>query len=129
MSTVDSVLRMSPPLQEPTFFILMALTGEPLHGYGLLRAVTELSDQRIKLSAGTLYPALDRLTQEGLIVVTREEVVGSRLRRYYELSEAGATRLAEEAARLTENAAKATRSLAARTRPAPSPLRARGATT
>jgi DNA-binding PadR family transcriptional regulator len=48
--------------------------------------------------------------------VAREEVVGSRLGRYYELTDSGATRLAEEVARLTENAQKASRSLAARTR-------------
>jgi DNA-binding PadR family transcriptional regulator len=107
---------MNLPLQEPTFFILTALTGEPTHGYGLLQAVLELSDQRIRLSAGTLYPALDRLTQEGLVAVAREEVVGSRLRRYYELTDSGAVRLAEEVARLTENAEKAKRSLAARAR-------------
>jgi len=114
MSTVDMMPGMSLPLQEPTFFILTALAGEPLHGYGLLQAVGDLSDRRIRLSAGTLYPALDRLTHEGLIAVTREEVVGSRLRRYYELTNSGATRLAEEVARLTENAEKATRNLAAR---------------
>jgi PadR family transcriptional regulator PadR len=128
MSMVDSVSRMSPPLQEPTFFILTALAGESLHGYGLLQAVIELSDQRIKLSAGTLYPALDRLTQEGLITVAREEVVGSRLRRYYELTDSGATRLADEVARLTVNAGMASRSLAARTRRVSPRTRILGAT-
>jgi PadR family transcriptional regulator PadR len=107
---------MSSPLQEPTFFILTALADVPLHGYALLQAVGELSDQRIKLSAGTLYPALDRLTQLGFITVAQEEVVGSRLRRYYELTDAGATCLAEEVARLTANARTASRRLAARTR-------------
>lgn len=119
---------MSAPLQEPTFFILAALTGEPLHGYGLLQAVSELSDRRIKLSAGTLYPALDRLTHQGLIAVVREEVIGSRLRRYYEITDSGATRLAEDAARLTENAKRAARSLAARTRRTSSHVGPLGAT-
>jgi PadR family transcriptional regulator PadR len=111
-SIVCAVMR--PPLQEPTFFILTALTGKALHGYGLIQAIRELSGQRITLSAGTLYPALDRLAQEGIIAVAREEVVGSRLRRYYELTDAGAARLAEDVARLTENVAKAGRGLGAR---------------
>lgn len=54
--------------------------------------------------AGTLYTALDRLRADGLIEVEREEVVDSRLRRYYRLMPAGAERLAEEAARLQSNA-------------------------
>lgn len=116
---------MSPPLQEPTFFILTALTGDPLHGYGIIQAVGELSHRRVRLSAGTLYPALDRLSQEGLIAVAREEVVGSRLRRYYELTDAGAHRLAEEVARLTENARTAAQNLAARTSRTTSPRRPR----
>jgi len=122
---------MNPPLQEPTFFILTALSNEPLHGYGLIQAVDELSHRRVRLSAGTLYPALDRLTQDGLIAVTREEVVGSRLRRYYELTDSGAERLAAEIARLTENAKTAARVLAARTRRTGKPRAARslGATT
>ena len=103
-------------LQEPTLFILTALTGEPLHGYGLIQAVAELSDQRVRLSAGTLYPALDRLSQEGLVAVVREEVVGSRLRRYYELTDPGAELLAAEAARLAAHADLAARRLAGRKR-------------
>ncbi|HTU28808.1 MAG TPA: helix-turn-helix transcriptional regulator, partial [Solirubrobacteraceae bacterium] len=54
--------------------------------------------------AGTLYTALDRLREDGLIEIDREEVVDSRLRRYYRLTSVGAERLAEEAARLQANA-------------------------
>jgi PadR family transcriptional regulator, regulatory protein PadR len=107
---------MTPPLQAPTFFILTALAGEPRHGYAIIQAVDELSAHRVRLSAGTLYPALDRLTQEGLVVVAREEVTGSRLRRHYELTDSGAERLAADVARQTANARTAARSLAARTR-------------
>lgn len=108
----------SPPLQEPTFFILAALAAEPLHGYGLIQAVAELSDRRVHLRAGTLYPALDRLTQEGLIAVAREEIVESRLRRFYELTDDGEARLAAEVERLSENVAAAKRRLAERSRAA-----------
>jgi DNA-binding PadR family transcriptional regulator len=58
----------------------------------------------VRLRAGTLYTALDRLREEKLIAVEREEVVDSRLRRYYRLTPKGEERLAEEAARLQANA-------------------------
>jgi DNA-binding PadR family transcriptional regulator len=54
------------------------------------------------------------LTGDGLIAVAREEVVDSRLRRYYELTDEGARRLQVEVERLQRNAEAATRSLAAR---------------
>ncbi|MEV4625504.1 helix-turn-helix transcriptional regulator [Micromonospora sp. NPDC049523] len=94
----------SPPLTEPTFLILTALADTPQHGYGVIGDVLEISDGRVKLRAGTLYAVLDRLRTEGLIEVEREEVVQSRLRRYYRLTAVGAQRLAEEAARLRHNA-------------------------
>ncbi|WP_329102853.1 PadR family transcriptional regulator [Micromonospora sp. NBC_01699] len=94
----------SPPLTEPTFLILTALAETPQHGYGVIGEVLHISDGRVKLRAGTLYAVLDRLRTEGLIEVDREEVVQSRLRRYYRLTALGAQRLAEEAARLRHNA-------------------------
>ena len=95
-------------LQEPSFFILTALAGQSLHGYGVIRAVQELSDGRLTLRAGTLYAALERLTEDGLLVVDREEPIEGRLRRYYRLTDKGAARLAAEAQRLKANAALAT---------------------
>ncbi|HWL37047.1 MAG TPA: PadR family transcriptional regulator [Frankiaceae bacterium] len=94
-------------MQEPTFLILTALADEARHGYGVMQEVTELSSGRVSLRPGTLYAALDRLVDEGLVAVEREEVVGGRLRRYYRLTGAGATALGEESARLTANAAAA----------------------
>lgn len=92
------------PLQEPTFFILTALAEQPLHGYGVMKAVTELSSGRITLRAGTLYAALDRLTEDGLLIVEREEAVEGRLRRYYRLTDDGAAALGREVDRLRGNA-------------------------
>ena len=94
-------------MQEPTFLILTALADEARHGYGVMREVETLSSGRVKLRPGTLYAALDRLVSEGLVAVEREEVVASRLRRYYRLTGAGATVLGEESARLAANAASA----------------------
>ena len=99
-------------MREPTFLILTALAGPPLHGYGVLRQVAGLSADRVKLSAGTLYAALDRLAEDGLIEVDREETVDGRVRRYYRLTPRGSDALRTEAARLRDNADAATARLA-----------------
>ena len=91
-------------MQEPTFLILTALATGPKHGYGVTREVAELSDGAVHLRAGTLYGALDRLVEQELIAVDRQEVVDGRLRRYYRLTDAGAGRLAERARRLRKQA-------------------------
>src|ERR1700684_3638309 len=91
-------------MQEATFLILTALAAGSQHGYGIITDVEAISERRLKLGAGTLYAALDRLSAEGLIEVDREKVFDSRLRRYYRLTAAGGERLAEEASRLRANA-------------------------
>ncbi|EWT05711.1 PadR family transcriptional regulator [Intrasporangium chromatireducens Q5-1] len=102
-------------MQEPTFLVLTALAGGPRHGYAVMREVTAASEGRVRLRAGTLYAALERLEAEGLVRACDSEVVDGRRRRYYELTDQGAARLAEEAARAAANAARAKRALAART--------------
>src|SRR3954464_6728820 len=94
-------------MHEPTFLILTALAARPLHGYGIIQAVTELSGGDVTLRAGTLYGALDRLAEQGLITVDHEEAVDGRLRRYYRLSDSGAQALAAQAERLRRHAAAA----------------------
>jgi PadR family transcriptional regulator, regulatory protein PadR len=91
-------------MQEATFLILTALAGGSQHGYGIIADVKQISERRVRLCAGTLYTALERLRVDGLIEVDREEIVGSRLRRYYRLTATGQERLAAEAARLQANA-------------------------
>jgi DNA-binding PadR family transcriptional regulator len=91
-------------MQEPTFLILTALAAGPQHGYGIMTDAAQISGGRVRLRAGTLYAALDRLLGEGLVIVDREEIVDSRLRRYYKLTPPGAELLAGEAARMQANA-------------------------
>jgi DNA-binding PadR family transcriptional regulator len=105
---------MNTPLQEPTFLILTALAGGPIHGYGVIQEVTELSSGRVVLRPGTLYGALDRLTEQRLVAADREEIVDGRLRRYYRLTGAGASLLEAEAQRLAANAAAARKRLSDR---------------
>jgi DNA-binding PadR family transcriptional regulator len=98
-------------MQEPTFLILTALAAGAQHGYGIMTDVAGISGGRIKLRAGTLYTALDRLRSDGIIDVDREEVVDGRLRRYYKLTQAGIAVLDEEVSRMQANAQVAARRL------------------
>jgi len=91
-------------MQEATFLILTALADGSQHGYAIISEVSDISGGRVRLRAGTLYTALDRLKADGLIDVDREEIVDNRLRRYYRLTPDGGRRLAAEAARLQANA-------------------------
>lgn len=99
-------------MREPTFLILTALAGNTLHGYGIITSVGEMSGGQVRLRAGTLYAALDRLQAEGLVAADREEVVDGRLRRYYRLTDDGATALRAEVDRLRRRAETAARRLA-----------------
>ena len=94
-------------MQEPSFLILASLAAGPQHGYGIMTDVAQISEGRVRLRAGTLYAALDRLSADGLLAADREEIVDNRLRRYYRLTPEGRTRLATETARLRANAAVA----------------------
>jgi PadR family transcriptional regulator PadR len=118
--------RMAKAMREPTFWILTALAPAPRHGYGIIQEVSALSDGQVTIQAGTLYAALDRLAAEGLVEVDRDETVGGRERRYYRLTEGGATALNAEIERLGRNARTAGRQLAGR---APEPRRDLGPAT
>ena len=104
----------SSELREPTFLILAALAAGPRHGYALLQEVAELSRGRVRLKPGTLYGALDRLAEEGMVSEAGAEVVDGRQRRYYVLTDAGVRVLTAETRRLRANAARATKLLRAR---------------
>lgn len=101
-------------IREPTFLILTALAAGTLHGYAIIQNVQTLSDGRVTLRPGTLYGALDRLAESGLVVVDGEGVEQGRFRRYYKLTGAGAEVLASEAERLAANARRAHERLAMR---------------
>jgi PadR family transcriptional regulator, regulatory protein PadR len=87
-------------LRRPTYFILASLLEGPLHGYGVIKRVEELTGGELRLAAGTLYAALDRLAAEGLVKQDGEAVVSGRLRRYYRLTADGSATLKAEATQL-----------------------------
>jgi DNA-binding PadR family transcriptional regulator len=87
------------PLSEATFFILLCLAPGELHGYALRREVARRSQNRLVLSTGTLYGALQRLAQAGW-VLPAGAAPGPRARRPYTLTPLGQRALRAEAARL-----------------------------
>ncbi|MFJ5230473.1 PadR family transcriptional regulator [Kitasatospora sp. NPDC088391] len=99
-------------LPEPTRLVLTALADEPRHGYAIVQEVLAITGGRTRLLTGTLYTALDRLLQQGLVEVRHEEVVSGRLRRTFALTGRGRDTLAEETLRLRAGAAEAERRLA-----------------
>ncbi|WP_203856910.1 PadR family transcriptional regulator [Plantactinospora mayteni] len=91
-------------IREQSYFALAALMDGPLHGYAIIKRAEELSEGRVRMAAGTLYAALDRLSTEGLLHVVEEEVVNGRARRYYNLTEEGTAVLRAEADRMIQAA-------------------------
>ena len=99
-------------MHEPTFLILTALAGPPLHGYGIMQSIESLTSGSVQVRPGTLYAALDRLTVEGLVAVAREEQTsGGQVRRFYSLTDAGGSTLRQEAERRAHLATVAVRRL------------------
>ncbi|MBC3761253.1 PadR family transcriptional regulator [Quadrisphaera oryzae] len=94
-------------LQEPSFLVLTALASGPMHGYAILKDVKTTSGGSTRLGVGTLYGALERLAEQGLVEVAAEEVVDSRLRRSYRLTRQGADVLVAEARRRQEQSVAA----------------------
>lgn len=82
--------------------LLVALGAGDLHGYALMRAVEERSDGRLAPGTGSLYAALQRLMDEGLIVESPERPADDddRRRRYYRITEGGRMAVAHEVDRL-----------------------------
>lgn len=68
----------------------------PLHGYGIARRIEETSGNRLQLNYGTLYPALLKLEQEGVITAQWRQSENNRRAKYYALTTAGKKRLARE---------------------------------
>ncbi len=75
---------------ESALAILTALIQRPRHGHEILRAVRAVSGGRLRLGVGALYAALDRLSEDGLVTVDRQEADGGLLHRYYRLTDEGA---------------------------------------
>ena len=78
--------------------ILKAVSLAPLHGYGVLLRIGQISNNALEIPQGSLYPALYRLEHQGLIDAEWGESDNKRKARFYRLTPAGRRRLKEEAA-------------------------------
>jgi len=90
-------------LNEPTFFILLSLASGAKHGYAILKDTEELSRGRVSLSTSTLYTALNRLLNQGLIERSDDRPNGSGPglpRKVYVLNERGRAVMSSEAKRI-----------------------------
>lgn len=77
--------------------ILKAVSLGPLHGYGVLLRIQQLSGEELVIQQGSLYPALYRLEHQGVITSEWGESENNRKAKYYKLTRAGRERLAGEA--------------------------------
>lgn len=78
--------------------VLKAVSLKPLHGYGVLLRIRQISGDALEIPQGSLYPALYRLEHQGLISSEWGESEHKRKAKYYTLTPAGRRRLREEAA-------------------------------
>lgn len=82
--------------------ILRLLEEEDLYGYQMIERLRARSDDTFSLKAGTLYPLLHTLETQGLVQSYEQAAEGARVRKYYHLTDAGRTRLAEKTAEWRE---------------------------
>ena len=78
--------------------ILKAVSLRPLHGYGVLLRIRQISGDALEIPQGSLYPALYRLEHQGLIAAEWGQSENNRRAKNYTLTAAGRRRLREETA-------------------------------
>src|SRR6201986_80464 len=76
--------------------ILKAVSLGPLHGYGVLLRIQQISGDRLEIQQGSLYPALYRLEHQGLIASEWGESENNRKAKFYKLTAAGRPQLQSE---------------------------------
>ena len=106
----------SPALSPVMHHILLALLEGERHGYAIMQAVERITDGAVAMGPGTLYGALKRLLDAGLVEEAGERSEGHERRRYYRLTTLGRQAVREETARLQRLVEFAHGLLPARTR-------------
>lgn len=95
------------PLSTQSFHILVSLAERDHHGYSMMQDVAERTNGQLRLSAGTMYGAIKRLLEEGLISELRDhqrpkDSTEDSRRRYYRLTALGRKAVTAEVKRMTE---------------------------
>jgi len=78
--------------------ILKIAALQPIHGYGLVQRIQQISRDALQIRQGSLYPALYRMENRGLLKAEWKETEGGRDAKYYSLTRAGRMRLEAETA-------------------------------
>ncbi len=91
--------------------ILKTLALEPMHGYGVSLRIQQISKEVLRVQQGSLYPALYRLEQQGMISYEWGTSENGRKAKYYRLTNAGKRRLESETASWERLSAAVTRIL------------------
>jgi transcriptional regulator len=89
--------------------LLKILALEPMNGYAISQRLQQVSSDELRVSDGSLYPALHKLEQEGWIVATWRTTENNRRAKYYSLSRLGRRQLDKETENWTRLAAAITR--------------------
>jgi PadR family transcriptional regulator, regulatory protein PadR len=76
--------------------ILRTLSLQPMHGWGIAQRIQQLSQEVLQVNQGSLYPAVHRLEQKGLIAAEWGVTENNRKAKYYRLTSAGERQLARE---------------------------------
>jgi len=94
--------------------VLKAVSLGPLHGYGILLRIEQISGRTLLIEQGALYPALFRLVRQGLLTATWGRSENNRRAKFYDLTASGRRRLREETEGWKRVAAAMASALAAR---------------
>ena len=97
---MDKKIRNLSPLTESTFYTLLVLQN-PLHGYGIIKEVEEMTKGRLVLAAGTLYGVIQNLIKYELIYLYNEDIK-SKKKKEYQVTQLGRELLKYETKRLKE---------------------------
>lgn len=97
--------------------VLKAVSLGPLHGYGILLRIEQISGKSLLIEQGALYPALFRLVKQGLLTAQWGRSENNRRAKFYELTSAGRRRLRTETDDWNRLAAAMAAALAARPHP------------
>ncbi|KAA0948657.1 PadR family transcriptional regulator [Sporosarcina sp. ANT_H38] len=94
---MEKIIKSYSPMTETAFYILLSLT-EPRHGYGIIKYVEELTENRLVLGSGTIYGTLTKMQRDGIISVYADE----KRKTIYEITDDGKALMRHEMGRLKE---------------------------
>jgi transcriptional regulator len=82
--------------------VLKVLSQAPMHGYGIAQQIQRLSQDALKVEEGSLYPALQRIRQQGWITAEWKQTPNNQRARYYTITAAGRRHLGAELVRFAD---------------------------